>query len=101
MNELHFYQNNNNKSLNLKNPDVIFLSPKLTKKLSKKLNETQNNNLNNSQSDHNCDKSDDLDLIKILNGFVFIIFFIFIVILNILCLFALPYFFQESLSIYD
>ena len=98
---MHFYQNNNNKSLNSKNPDIIFLSPKLTKKLSKKIKEGPNNNMNNIQTTHNCDKSDDLDLIRILNGFIFIMFFIFIVILNILCLFALPYFLQESLSIYD
>jgi hypothetical protein len=97
--ELH-YQNNenqNNENSSSKSPDIIFLRSKPTQKSTKKIFDNHiSNNIN-----INYNKRHDSDLIKILNAFIFIIFLVFIVCLNILCLFALPYFFQESLSISD
>jgi hypothetical protein len=43
----------------------------------------------------------DLEVIKILNGFIFILFLIFIICLNLFGLFILPYFVKKSLSIDD
>ena len=63
-----------------------------------------NKNKKNQQSNKKrIDKSKitDLEVIKILNGFIFILFLIFIVCLNLFGLFILPYFYKKSLSIND
>jgi hypothetical protein len=44
---------------------------------------------------------DDFERIKIMNKFVFILYLIYFLLLNLLCLFILPVFFKKSLSIND
>ena len=43
----------------------------------------------------------ELEIIKILNRFVLILHFIYIVNLNMLCLYILPFYFKKSLSVND
>ena len=57
---------------------------------------TQNNENNKQEKVPN-----DLLLIKILNRFIFILFLLFIVCLNVFSLIILPYFVKKSLSIDD
>ncbi len=64
----------------------------------------KNNNNNNSSDYYESDNKlvpIDMVLIKILNRFIFILFLVFIVCLNVFSLLILPYFVKPSLSIDD
>jgi len=45
------------------------------------------------------DSLNDLMLLTVLNRFVFILFFIYIILLNVVCLFVLPFYVKEPLSL--
>ncbi len=47
------------------------------------------------------DSLNDLMLLTVLNRFVFILFFIYIILLNVVCLFVLPFYVKEPLSLDD
>jgi hypothetical protein len=44
---------------------------------------------------------DDIEMIKVINQFVFVLYLIYFLALNLLCLYILPFYFKKSLSITD
>ena len=61
----------------------------------------EENELKIKQQQQQQDSLNDLMLLTVLNRFVFILFFIYIILLNIVCLFVLPFYFKEPLSLDD
>jgi hypothetical protein len=53
------------------------------------------------QQQQQQDSLNDLMLLTVLNRFVFILFFIYIILLNVVCLFVLPFYVKEPLSLDD
>lgn len=64
---------------------------------------TKRPEVNRIQNKHNrnFNKQSDLVLIDSLNRFMLYIFILFIIIVNILCLYILPFFFKQPLLIYN
>lgn len=77
---------------------LIKKSQSLKLKSSKKRKEENELKIKQQQQQ---DSLNDLMLLTVLNRFVFILFFIYIILLNIVCLFVLPLYVKEPLNLDD
>jgi hypothetical protein len=67
----------------------------------KSLNKRKEENELKIKQQQQQDSLNDLMLLTVLNRFVFILFFIYIILLNVVCLFVLPFYVKEPLSLDD
>ena len=92
--ESNFYKENN-----VNQTDILKKSMK--SKIFKKNIEEKLKKLNFEQIDEKKKFLDDFEKIKVINQFIFVLYLIYFLVLNLLCLFILPFYFKKSLSIND